>query len=195
MCFPPFKQQNSLPYSTINEKKAKEQGVEQDFSFKITFAWEEQLKRKKLKLAINDYQNLVPGTTKRRKPKTGEDEDVKSNTDLDDGFKQFKIGFKIYKLFDGVAHIGTVIGYNPRERMYHITYKDGDEEHIFHNKVHSYKDKIEPREIKKKPKPTTSEPFKARKKKDIRRKNRTQNWRRKSKEANLVATNQVLNLL
>ena len=45
-------------------KKAKEQGVAQDFSFEITFAREAQLQGKKLKQAIDDHHNLIPETTK-----------------------------------------------------------------------------------------------------------------------------------
>lgn len=72
------------------------------------------------------------------------------NTDLDNGSEQYKIEFKIYKLFKGVAHTTTVVGYDIRNKTYHITYKDGHEEHLFCNEVHACKDKINPCEIKKK---------------------------------------------
>ena len=97
-------------------------------------------------------------------------------------------------MFKGIAHIGTIDGYNPRDRMYHVTYEDGDEESLFHNEIHAHKDKIDGVPYWKKP-TMTSESLKARKKKDICQKYRTRSWRRKSKEANLVATNLVLNLL
>ena len=120
-------------------KKAREQGVE-NFSFEITFAREQQLKGRKLKQAINDYHNLAPGTTKCSKSKAGDEDDVKLNTDLDDGLERFRTGFKIYRPFDGIAYTGTVEGYNPRDRMYHIKYEDSDNEWLFHNRVYSYKD-------------------------------------------------------
>ena len=177
-------------------KTAKEQGVEQDFSFQITFAREAQLQGKKLKQAIDDHYNSIPGTTKRTKSKSANDDGVELNIDLDDGSKRFEIGFKFHKLFVGVAHIGIVDGYDPRDRMYHVTYQDGDEESLFHNKIHAHKDKIVGVPYWKKPETTaTSEPFKARKKKDICRKYRTRSWRCKSKQANIAATNRVLNLL
>ena len=47
-----------------------------EFSFKITFAREEQLKGKKLKRAIDNYYFLTPGTTKQIKSK-----DVSSEED------------------------------------------------------------------------------------------------------------------
>ena len=150
--------------------KAKEQGVEQDFSFEITFARKTQLKGKKLKHAIDDYHNLVPGTTKRTKSKPADDDDIELNTDVDDGSERFKIGFRIHKLFDGVAHIGAIDGYDPRDRMYHVTYEDGDEESLFHNEIHAHEDKIDDVPYWKKSKAATSEPIKARKKKDIRQK-------------------------
>lgn len=113
--------------------------------------------------------------------KVGEDEDVELNTDLDDGSKRFKIGFKIYKLFHGVAHTSTIAGYDPRDRICLIKYKDGDEEHLFNNEVHSYRDKIDPCAIKKNLEPTklkprsdpTLKPIKLKKRKDIRQKYRT----------------------
>ena len=80
--------------------------------------------------------------------------------------------------------------------MYHVTYEDDDEESLFHHKIDAPKDKIDDVPYWKKPNSTTTlEPFKARKKKDIRRKYRTWSWRRKSKQANIATTNRVLNLL
>ena len=77
-------------------------------------------------------------------------------------------------MFDGVAHVGTIDGYDPRDRMYHVTYEDDDEESLFHHKIDAPKDKIDDVPYWKKPNSTTTlEPFKARKKKDIRRKYRT----------------------
>ena len=81
---------------------------------------------------------------------------------------------------------------------------------MFHNEVHSYKDKIDPCEIKKKSEPATSKlttikpatskpiattPITLKKEKDIRRKYRIQAWKRRKREANVVAANQVLNSL
>ena len=115
------------------------------------------------------------------KSKAGEDEDVELKTDLDDGYKSFKVGFKIYMPIDGIIHTSIIAGYNSRDRMYHIKYKNGDKEHLFHNKVHSYRDKIDPCEKKKYLEPTkpklrlepTLKPIKFKKKRDIRRKYRT----------------------
>ena len=170
--------------------------MEKDFSFEITFVCEAQLQGKKLKQAINNHYNLIPGTTKRTKSKSANGDDVELNTDLDDESKRFEIGFKIHKLFDGVAHIGIVDGYDPRDRMYHVTYQDGDEKSLFHNEIHAHKDKLVGVPYWKKPETTAaSEQFKTRKKKDIRRKYRTRSWRRKSKQANIAATNRILNLV
>ena len=44
--------------------------------------------------------------------------------------------------------VQLLVGYDPRERMYHIMYKDGDEEWLFHNEMHSYKDKIDSNKMK-----------------------------------------------
>ena len=53
--------------------KAKDQGVDKDFSFQITFVAEDKLKGKQLKRAIDDYHLLLPGTTKQIKAKVSED--------------------------------------------------------------------------------------------------------------------------
>ena len=83
----------------------------ENFSFEISFARKQQLKGRKLKQAINDYHNLEPNTKKRTKSKAEEDEEVELNTDLDDGSERFKVGFKIYKSFDGVAYNGTIVSW------------------------------------------------------------------------------------
>lgn len=117
-------------------QQARKQGVE-NFSFELTFAREQQLKGRKLKQAIDDYHNLTPGTTKRTKSKAEDDEDVELNTDLYDASERLKTGFKIYRAFDGIIYTGEIAAYDPRDRMYHIKYEDGDDEWLFHNEVHS----------------------------------------------------------
>ena len=91
---------------------------------------------------------MVPGTTKRTKLKAEDDEDVELNTDLNNGSKCFKTGFKIYRSFDGIIYTGKIAAYDPRDRMYHIKYKDSDDEWLFHNEVNSYQDKIESNKMK-----------------------------------------------
>ena len=50
-----------------------------------------------------------------------EDDDVELNLTLNDGSKHFKIDFKIYKLFDGVAHTGILLDMIP-ETVFIILY-------------------------------------------------------------------------
>ena len=82
--------------------------------------------------------------------------------------------------------------------MYDVVYEDGEKEHFF-NDVHSHKDKFNPSEIRKKSEPATSnstmkKPIKLKKKKGMRQKYCTRQWKRRKKETNVVAVNQILNL-
>ena len=104
-----------------------------DFSFEITFAREEQLKGKKLKQAIDDYHFLTPDTTKRIKLKDVSSEEDEIDTNVDDGSERFKIGFRIYKLFNGTQYKGTVVGYDETNKLYKIKYDDGNAEQMYHN--------------------------------------------------------------
>ena len=84
-----------------------------NFSFEITFAREANLKGSKLKRAIDDYQDLVPGTTKRIKSRENND-DGDVSIELDDRTSRYPIGFNIFKVFDGIQHKGTISGNNSK---------------------------------------------------------------------------------
>ena len=119
------------------KKKALNQGVVPQFLFNITIAREKQLQGKKLKKAINDYHFLTPGTTKCIKSKVSSSEEESELNNVDDGSQRFPLGFKVYKLFEGVPFTGKIIGYNSNNRLYQIVYEDGDHEEMYHNKVHT----------------------------------------------------------
>ena len=144
------------------------QGVADNFSFEITFSREANLQGTKLKRAIDDYNDLVPGTTKRVKSKdTLDDGDI--STDLDDRTSRYPIGFNIYKVFDGVQHKGTISGYDSKHRLYQVEYQDGDSEEFYHNEIHAHEDKLPNIPMFK----TKVLNIDAKKRKDIRRKHRT----------------------
>ena len=180
-------------------KQAKKQGVADDFSFEITFAREEKLTGKKLKRAIDDYHFLTPGTTKRIKSKDVSSEEDEIDTDVDDGSERFKIGFKIYKLFDGIPYKGTVVGYDETNKLYKIKYDDGDAEQMYHNEVYLHKDPIKTPNVSTKAsnvsKKASNAGIEVKKRKDIRRKYQTRSWKRQQRGNKEVAMNQVSNVL
>ena len=146
--------------------------MSKQFSFEITFAREEQLQGKKLKKAIDDYHFLTPGTTKRIKSKAPSSEENSALEGVDDGSKRYPIGFKIYKLFDGVPFTGTIVGYDANHKLYQIKYTDGDQEEFYNNEVHAHKDPIKPSSPTTLP--TQNSPLlQMKKRKDIRCKHRT----------------------
>ena len=137
--------------------KAKDQGVDKDFLFEITFAVEDRPKGKKLKRAIDNYHFLLPGTIKRIKLKVSEDAPTANDVTLklDHRLEQFKIGIPVFKEFNKVEHKGKVIGYDSQHRLYEVEYEDGDKEEFDHNKIHAHKNwvKISPTKSKKSSKP------------------------------------------
>ena len=168
------------------KKKVVHQGVVPQFSFDITFAREEQLQGKKLKKAIDDYHCLTPGTTKRVKSKISSPETEELGLDdVDDGSQRFPLGFKVYKLFEGVPFTGKITGYDSNNRLYHIEYEDGDHEEMYHNEVHAHRDKI------KKKKNVSDTSIKITKRKDVCWKHRTRSWKCRNNAERIAATNAV----
>ena len=110
--------------------------------FEITFASEDKLKSKQVKYAIDDYHNLLPGTTKWIKSKESENAPTENNVtiELDDWSERFPVGMPVYKEFDKVEHKGKIIGYDSRHRLYKVEYEDGDKEEFYHNELHTHKD-------------------------------------------------------
>ena len=118
---------------------AQKDGVSDKFDFEITYSREANLQGKKLKGAIDDYNCLAPGTTKRTKSAINDDDDGDEvSLEDDDRTARLPIGFTISKVFDGVKFKGKVIGYDHKSRFYQIEYSDGDQEELFHNEVHRY---------------------------------------------------------
>ena len=115
--------------------------MEVDIKFKITFAYEEPLLGKKLKRAIDDYHALTPGTIKRicNKHPDDDSDDEGVSFDLDNGTKQFEIGFLIYKVFDNREYKGKIIGYDFQHQLYQVRYKDDNKEEFYHNKIHAHR--------------------------------------------------------
>ena len=101
-----------------------------------------------MKHAIDDYHFLTPRTTKTIKLKAIHD-DVDEELDdeeLDDGSKRFENGCKVFKFFNNVEYKGSVVGYNPKNKLYQVQYKDGDQEEFYHNEVHAHKEHQLPRD-------------------------------------------------
>ena len=84
---------------------------------------------KKLKKAIDDYQNYAPGTTKQIKPKP-ERTDEELETVDSPSEQRYDVNTKIFKVFDGVEYKGSGTGYNTQTKLYHIAYEDGDNEDV-----------------------------------------------------------------
>ena len=105
------------------------------FSFSITFAPENKLLGTKLKKAMDYYYGYTPGTTKNIKSKPLSDSDLQ---DVDDGTKRYEVGTKIFKIFNDVEYKGSVTGYDPKRKLYHILYDDGDMEDFYHNEVKQF---------------------------------------------------------
>ena len=93
--------------------------------FSITFAPERPITGKKLRHAIDDYHHFCPGTTKKVKSKHIEEpiEDIEA---VDDGSTRYNVGTIVFKVFGKVEHQGTVSGYDPVNKLYHILYDDDD---------------------------------------------------------------------
>ena len=118
--------------------KVREQRLEKDFKFQITFSREQNLQGKKLKGAIDNYHYSTPGTTKRIKSKPSVDDDEDISTDLDDQSTCFKIGFLIFKVFDNKEYKVKIVGYDSKNQLYQVEYEDGDKEEFYHNEIHGY---------------------------------------------------------
>ena len=112
--------------------KKRDQGVEDDFTFDITFAPEEKLTGNKLRKAMDDFHGFKAGTTKRIKSKPD------SFEELDDKSSRLPFKTKVYKVFDGVEYKGEVRDYNEKEKTYKIVYEDDDEEDLYHNEIKEY---------------------------------------------------------
>ena len=52
--------------------------------------------------------------------------------------EQYKIGTKIFKIFNDVEYKESVTGYNFDTKLYQILYEDDDTEEMYHNKVKGY---------------------------------------------------------
>ena len=89
----------------------------QEFSFDLTFAHKDHLQGKKLKNVIDDYHFLTPGTTKTIRLKVIHDE---FSEELDDGSKSFDNDTKVNKVFNNAEYKVSVIGYNPKTKLYQI---------------------------------------------------------------------------
>ena len=102
--------------------------------FSITFAPERPITGKKLRRAIDGYHHFTPGTTKKIKSKHIEEpaEDMRA---VDDDSARLHVGTTVFKVFGKVEHRGTVTGYNPKTKLYNITYDDDDREEYYHNEV------------------------------------------------------------
>ena len=99
-------------------KTLQDQGVEK---FSITFAPERPITGKKLKRAIDDYHYFVPGTTK--KVKGNHFEEPATDMDaVDDGSTRYHVGTIVYKVFAKTEYKGTVTGYDPSRKLYHVIY-------------------------------------------------------------------------
>ena len=55
--------------------------------------------------------------------------------DVDDNSTRVLVGTKVFKVFNDVEYKGTVTGYDPKTRLYHILYEDEDAEDFYHNEV------------------------------------------------------------
>ena len=104
--------------------------------FSITFAPERLITGKKLRHAINDYHYFCPGSTKKIKSKHLEEpsEDILA---VDDESTKFNVGTHVFKVFGKVEHQGSVTGYDPVNKLYHVVYDndDTDTEEYYHNEV------------------------------------------------------------
>ena len=129
-------------------KQQKEQGVEKNFKFKITFSCKQNLQGKKLKCAIDDYHYLTPGTTKRTKSKPAKYHGECISTKLDDRYTCFKLGFQIYKVFGNKEYKGKIIWYDSNNRLYIVEYKDEDTEEFYHNEIHSHRNQTKDTQVK-----------------------------------------------
>ena len=98
----------------------------------IIFGIEPHLNAKTLRKAIDDYFLLAPATSKAKKRSTRPDPEAVSN---DDGSPRFKLGTKVYKLFDGIQYEGKIIAYDANACLYKIRYEDNDEEEMYHIEV------------------------------------------------------------
>ena len=112
-------------------KILQDQGV---LEFSITFAPERPISGKKLKLAIDDYHHFTPGTTKKIKS-NHIDEPSDDLLAVDDGTARFHVGTIVYKVFGKIEFKGSVVGYDPVNKLYHIVYDDDDTEEYYHNEV------------------------------------------------------------
>ena len=118
-----------------NNNSAKTDAKMNPFSFSITFAPEKKLLGAKLKKAMDNYYGYTPGTTKNINSKPVSDYDLQ---DVDDGTKRYEDGTKIFKIFNDVEYKGTITGYDPKKKLYHILYEDGDMEDFYHNEVKQF---------------------------------------------------------
>ena len=119
-------------------KQQQEQEAEKDFKFKITFSCKQNLQGKKLKCAIDNYHYLTPGTTKRIKSKPAKDDEGIS-TELGDRSTHFKLDFQILKVFSNKDYKVKIIGYDLKNQLYNVEYKDGDTEEFYHNEIHGHR--------------------------------------------------------
>lgn len=55
--------------------------------------------------------------------------------EVDDRSTKFSVGTKTLKVFNYVVYKESATDYDHKKGLYHILYKDGDEDNFYHNEV------------------------------------------------------------
>ena len=112
-------------------KLLKDRGMKE---FAITFVPEQPITGKKSRRVVNEYHYCLPVTTEKIKSKHLE-EPSKHILAVDDRSTRFHVGTTVFKVFRKNEHSGSVVGYNPINKLHHIIYDDDDTEEYYHNEV------------------------------------------------------------